>query len=73
MKGSVDIRYMIDVGVKGGVLVMRRRIHTSERIDKPAGQAGERPDRFGYIVTFIHEQRHFDRADHIRRPHSIVR
>jgi hypothetical protein len=33
MKGSVDIRYMIDVGVKGGVLVMRRRIHMSERID----------------------------------------
>jgi hypothetical protein len=33
MKGSVDIRYMIDVELKGGVLVMRRRIHLGERID----------------------------------------
>jgi hypothetical protein len=53
MKGSVDIRYMIDVGVKGGVLVMRRRIHTSERIDIPAGKAEERLDRIGRRISSI--------------------
>jgi hypothetical protein len=41
MKGSVDIRYMIDVGLKGGVLVERRRIHTRRKDRYPAAGSGQ--------------------------------
>ena len=32
---------------------MRRRIHTSERIDIPAGKAEERLDRIGWRISGI--------------------
>jgi hypothetical protein len=33
--------------------VLRRRIHTSERIDMPAGKAEERLDRIGWRISGI--------------------
>jgi hypothetical protein len=65
MKESLDIRYMIDVGVKGGVLVMRRRIHMSERIDIPRQVAGRFVCRINWSHSYMNNSA---RDDNFLRP-----